>query len=186
MAFLWVHLWDPSRQMPSCVISRNNWKQKTRCLTSTKCYVDDTLSVMTDVETASEFLKTLNTSHPSIDFTIELEENNRLPFLGMEVMKNGCRLDKKVYKKPTDSGLLYITTAHVDGRYKHSLLNTMLNHAFKLSSTWKFSHEECERLKETFMYSIKLVPDNLMQSTSHQFIDSKVSEDSQTQVSEKI
>ena len=69
-------------------------------------YVDDTLSVMTDVETIAEFLTTLNNSHPSMDFTMELEENGRLPFLGMEVMKNGCRLDTKVYKKPPDSGLL--------------------------------------------------------------------------------
>ena len=115
-----------------------------------KRYVDDMLSVMTDVETASEFLTTLNNSHPFIAFTMELEENGRLPCLGMEVMKNGCTLDTKVYKKLTDSGLLLYYHSHVDGRYKCSLLNTMLNRAFKLSSTWKFFHEECERLKETF------------------------------------
>ena len=50
-----------------------------------KRYVDDTLSVMTNVERGSEFLTTLNNSHPSIDFTMELEENGRLPFLGVEV-----------------------------------------------------------------------------------------------------
>ena len=36
-----------------------------------KCYGDDKPSVMTDVETASEFL-TLNNSQPSIEFTMEL------------------------------------------------------------------------------------------------------------------
>ena len=41
---------------------------------------------MTDVETASEVLTTLNNSHPSIDFTMMLEENGRLPFLAMEVI----------------------------------------------------------------------------------------------------
>ena len=59
----------------------------------------------------------------------------------------------------------------------------MLNRAFKLSSTWKFFHEECERLKETF--ARLCYPDNLVQSTIRQFIDSKLSEDSRTQVSEK-
>ena len=98
-------------------------------------------------------------------------------------MKNGCRLDTKVYKKPTDSGLLLHYHSHVDGRYKRSLLNTMLNREFKLSSTWKFFHEECERLKETF--ARLCYPDNLVQSAIRQFIDSKVSEDSRTQVSEK-
>ena len=71
----------------------------------------------------------------------------------------------------------------MDGRYKQPLLNTMLNRASRLSSTWKFFHEECERLKEAFVrlcYS-----DNLVHSTIRQFIESKVSEDSGTQVSEK-
>jgi len=42
-----------------------------------KRYVDDSLSAMPDVKRASEFLTTLNNSHPrpSIDFTMELEEN---------------------------------------------------------------------------------------------------------------
>ena len=88
---------------------------------------------MTDVETASEFLTTVNNSHTSIDFTIALKENGRLPCLGIEVMKTGCSLHRKVYKKPTDSGLLLHYLSHVDGRYKRSLLNTMLNCAFKLS-----------------------------------------------------
>ncbi|XP_068684490.1 uncharacterized protein [Montipora foliosa] len=50
-----------------------------------KRYVDDTLSAMPDVEAAIDFLTTLNNSHPSIDFTMELEENGRLPFLGMNL-----------------------------------------------------------------------------------------------------
>ena len=51
-----------------------------------KRYVDDTLSAMP--EAAIDFLMTLNNSHPSIDFTMELEENGRLPFLGMNVVTN--------------------------------------------------------------------------------------------------
>ena len=77
-----------------------------------KRYVDDTLSAMPDFETASEFLTTLNNSHPSINFTMELEENGRLPFLGMDIIRNGCRLDTKVYRKPTDTGLLLLRILH--------------------------------------------------------------------------
>ena len=51
-----------------------------------KRFVDDTLSSMPDPEAASEFLETLNKTHPSIDFTMELEENGRLRFLD----RNGC------------------------------------------------------------------------------------------------
>ena len=85
-----------------------------------KRYVDDTLSIMPEVETASEFLTTLNNSLPSTDFTMELEENGRLPFLGLKIIKNGLRLDTKVYKRPTDTGLL-LHYSHVNRRYKQSL-----------------------------------------------------------------
>ena len=78
---------------------------------------------------------------------MDLEENGRIPFLGMDVIRNGCRLETTVYRKPTDKGLLLHYHRHVDARYKRSLLNTMLNHAFQLSSTWRFFHEESERLK---------------------------------------
>ena len=76
----------------------------------------------------------MNEIHPSLSFTMELEENGKLPFLGMVIIRNGPRLDMKVYVKPTDTGLLLHYHSHVDIRYKHSLQKTMLNRAFKLSS----------------------------------------------------
>ena len=101
-----------------------------------KRYVDDTLSKMPDVSSASEFLLTLNEIHPSLSFTMELEDNGKLPFLGMVIIKNGPRLDTKVYVKPTDTGLLLHYQSHVDVKYKHSLPKTR-----------HFFHQECERLK---------------------------------------
>ena len=74
-----------------------------------KGFVDDTLSAMPDPEAASEFLETLNKSHPSIDFTMELEENGRLPFLGMDAIRNGCRLDTTTENRRT-KGFCYTTT----------------------------------------------------------------------------
>ena len=97
-----------------------------------KRYVDDTLSKMPDVSSASEFLSTLNEIHPSVSFTMELEDNGKLPFLGMVIIRNGPRLDTKVNRKPTDTGLLLHYQSHVDMKYKHSLLKTMLNRASKL------------------------------------------------------
>lgn len=105
--------------------------------------------ILPDPEAASEFLETLNKFHPSIDFTMELQVNGRLPFLRMDVIRNGCRLDTMVYRKPTEKGLLLHYHSHVEARYKRSLLITMVNRAFHLSSTWKFFHEECQRLKRS-------------------------------------
>ena len=148
-------------------------------------YVDDTLSKMPDVSSASEFLLTLNEIHPSLSFTMELEENSKLPFLGMVIIRNGPRLETKVYVKPTDTGLLLHYQSPVDVKYKHSLLKTMLNRAFKLSSNWQFFHQECERLKMVFAclhYS-----ETLIENTIRNFIEMRVTENvcSKQQVSDE-
>ena len=80
--------------------------------------------------------------------------------------------DTKVYKKPTDTGLLLHYQSHVDVKYKHSLLKTMLNRAFKLSTNWNLSHQECERLKETF--ARLQYPESLVETTIQQFVEAKV------------
>ena len=61
---------------------------------------------MTDVETASEFLTTLKDSHPSIDFTMELQRKQQASLCGNECNEEGFWLDTKVYKKWTDRGPL--------------------------------------------------------------------------------
>ena len=44
-------------------------------------YVDDTFSLFDSRDTASRFLDFLNSRHPNIKFTMELEENREIPFL---------------------------------------------------------------------------------------------------------
>jgi len=139
-----------------------------------KRYVDDTLSKMPDVSSVSEFLLTLNEIHPSLSFTIELEDNGKLPSLGMVIIRNGPRLDTKVYVKPSDTGLLLHYQSHDDVRYKHSLLKTMLNRAFKLSSNWQFFHQECEHLKMVF--TRLHYPKILLENTIRHFFEMKVTE----------
>ena len=138
-----------------------------------KRYVDDTLSILPDVQAASTFLSTLNEIHPSISFTMELEINGKLPFQGMEIIRNS-QLDRKVYRKPTDTGLRMHYHSHVDMKYKHSLLETVLNRAFKLSSNWQFFHPECERLKEIF--TRLHYPEPPIQNTIRFFVEMKVTE----------
>ena len=87
-------------------------------------------------------------------------------------MKNGSQPVTKVYKKPTDTGLLLHYQSHVDVKYKHSLLKTMLNRAFKLSSNWNLFHQECECLKETF--ARLQYPESLVETTIRQFVEAKV------------
>ena len=136
-------------------------------------YVDDTITAMPDVAGAESFLSTLNECHPSISFTMELASNNKLPFLGMEITKNGRQLSTSVYRKPTNTGLLLHFHSHVDRRYKTSLLRTMVDRAYRLSSTKELFEAECKELRAIF--SKLKYPNKLVDSTISSFIKSKLS-----------
>ena len=64
-------------------------------------YVDDTLAKMLSTEAAVDFLTTLNSLHPNLSFTMELPVDNKIPFIGMEIIKNGTQIETQVYRKPT-------------------------------------------------------------------------------------
>ena len=102
---------------------------------------------MPDVQAASTFLSTLNEIHPCNSFTRELEESGKLPFLRMYIIRNSTWLERKVYRKPTDTGLLLYHHSHVDMKPKHSPFQTMLNRAFKLSSNLHFFSSRMRTLK---------------------------------------
>ena len=88
--------------------------------------------------TAGQFLDTLNSAHPSvmIKFTLEIEREGSLPFLGTELLNRAPRIESKLYIKRTNKGLLLHFQRHVDIKYKRSLVNTMVDRAYQLSSNW--------------------------------------------------
>ena len=45
---------------------------------------------MPNIPTATAFLSMLNECHPSIQFTMEIADNNEVPFLGMMIERRGC------------------------------------------------------------------------------------------------
>ena len=55
------------------------------------------------------FLTTLYGLHPlSLKFITELRVDNMIPFIGIEIIKNGTEIENRVYSKPTNTGLLLI------------------------------------------------------------------------------
>ena len=136
-----------------------------------KRYVDDTLARMPNTDAAADFLATLNGLHPSLKFTMELPSEITIPFIGIQIIKNGTELETPVYRKPTNTGLLLHFQSHVDKRYKTGLLKTMLHRAHALSSTTEAFNEECAKLRSIF--SRLDYPIGLVNSTINMFILSK-------------
>ena len=128
---------------------------------------------MPDRVTAGQFLDTLNSTHPSLKFAMEVEREGSLPFLGTELFNRAPKIESKVYIKRTNTGLLLHFQSHVDIKYKRSLVNTMVDRAYRLSSNWSFFSEECDRLKGIF-HNLKY-PKPLVETTIKRFVERRVS-----------
>ncbi|XP_033111568.1 uncharacterized protein LOC117112580 [Anneissia japonica] len=134
-------------------------------------YVDDTIVFMPTHDSAHHFLNILNESHHSINFTMEIASNNSINFLGMVIYKNSSSLETRVYKKPTNKGLLLHYESHVDNKYKRNLVLTMLDRAFKLSSTNEIFEKEAKEIELMFL-RLKY-PQNLINNIIRDFMQSK-------------
>ena len=55
------------------------------------------------MEELKSFLEHLNFWGGDLKFTIELEEDNKLPFLDVLLLKNENSLDFEIYRKPTNN-----------------------------------------------------------------------------------
>ena len=77
--------------------------------------VDDTFVIWQHGKDKLEkFLEHLNGLHKRIQFTMELEQDNTIPFLDALVKRRGSQFSTKVYRKPThiDSYLHYRSNYH--------------------------------------------------------------------------
>ena len=81
---------------------------------------------------------------------MELSDNDSMPFIGILITKINNRLETKVYRKPTNTGLLLHFQSHTDLRYKNCLVKTMVHRARELSSTRQAFIDECKHLKSMF------------------------------------
>ena len=132
--------------MCSCVHvqhRRQPWARGYKLSSFYRRYVDDTLIIMPNIATASNFLDMLNKAHSSVKFPMETECNGMLPFLGIQLLNRSPKIETKLYVKLTNSTLPLHHQSHVDNRYKKGLLRIMLDRENRLSSSWSHFFDEC-------------------------------------------
>ena len=161
----WAHRWGHYRPTDvfMCHIE-NQLEQKSMIPSFYRSYVDDTLVTMPNTESATDFLQVLNNVHPFLSFTLELEHDGYIPFLGTVLTRCDGTLTTEVCRKPTDTGQLLHFQSHGDSRYKKGLVNTMVNCAYQLSSTKEGFAKECNKLRTMFSklhYPKQLVDSNI-------------------------
>ena len=115
-----------------------------------KRYVDDTFLIFHSNDHIQLFLDYLNSKHPKIKFTCEIEKDSILPFLDVNVLKDPTGLQTSIYRKPTFTGQGLNWFSFCPSIYKYNSIKTLLNRAYNLSSSYLSLHHEIEFLKSYF------------------------------------
>ena len=113
-------------------------------------YVDDTFVIWTHGQNELErFHEHLNSQHPNIQFTVELEEEGRLAFLDVQVSRHDTRLSTAVYRKPTHTDRYIPFHSHHHPRTVTGVLRGMRDRAHRIcDSTSK--QQELQHLQDVF------------------------------------
>ena len=110
-------------------------------------YVDDIFVLCRDREHHEKFKEYMNSKHPNIAFTDELEENNMLPFLDVAVTRTDDGFTTNLYRKGTFSGVFTNFFSFLSIQFKSCLISTLLFRCYQLTSTSQAFHKEVERLR---------------------------------------
>ena len=129
-------------------------------------YVDDCFLIFQSKEQVIPFLDYLNSKHPNIQFTHELENNGSLPFLDINITRTNGHFSTSVFHKPTSTGLFTNFNSFIPMTYKKGLLLSLISRYFSICSSYQSFHCELQNLKQIFSrngYPISLI-DNCIRS----------------------
>ena len=134
-------------------------------------YVDDTFALFNTKASAELFLNFANNFHENIKFTMESENENKLPFLDILIERTSSGFITGVYRKPTFTGQGTNFYSCCFFNFKLNSISTLLNRAFALSSNWILFHKEVTFLTQFFRNNF--YPDSLFLKFLNKFLVSK-------------
>ena len=107
-----------------------------------KRYVDDTFCIM-EKRHVKAFLVHLNSLRPSIQFTMEMGENNSLPFLDTLVKRgDGGMIDFGAYRKPTHTDRYLQYSSHHPCHVKRGMVSGLFHRARAITQGQNREREE--------------------------------------------
>ena len=106
-------------------------------------YVDDSITAIPE-NAIQQTLEIFNSVNPKIQFTYEMEDNGKLPFLDLLVIKNqDGTISTDFYQKPVSSGrILNYHSAH-SMSLKYNTALGLIKRVFMFSST-RSTYEKCD------------------------------------------
>ena len=103
-------------------------------------YVDDIIRSI-NKHNIAEKLREINSLHPNLKFTLEVEEDGKIAFLDLKVINNNGTLSTTWYRKPSDTGLILNYHAIAPVCYKRSVVSGFIHRIYRSCSSWQNFHE---------------------------------------------
>lgn len=110
-------------------------------------YVDDVFASLDNKNDATRILEYLNQQHPNIRFTIEHEQDGKLPFLDTLVYRGQTTYHTTIYRKKTFTGVYLNWTSLTSKKYKIGLIYCLMDRIWKICTEIEDRCEEVKKLK---------------------------------------
>ena len=123
-------------------------------------YVDDILTAVPE-DKVDEILQAFNDYNSNVQFTIEEESNNKISFLELVVIRDGCSIKLDWYHKPSWSGRYMNFESHLPLAYKKNTVSLLTEKILTLSDP-EFHEQNFRLLRDTLRsngYPSKLTED---------------------------
>lgn len=123
-------------------------------------YVDDILTAVPE-DKVDQILKAFNDYNPHVQFTIEKESNQKISFLELDIIRDGCSIKLDWYHKPSWSGRYMNFESHLPLTYKKNTVSLLTEKILVLSDP-EFHEKNFQLLRNTLNsngYPSKLTED---------------------------
>ena len=133
-----------------------------------KCYVDDTFTIL-DRDKVDSFLKHLNSQQPTIRFTMETENDNKIAFLDASVSREpDGRLTTSVYRKLTHTDQYLAYDSHHPQSVKRGIVKCLYDRVKRLVTKPSVTSAEKKHLSSVLVISHLLCAEDQQSKNSPQ------------------
>ena len=120
-----------------------------------KRYVDDTISYIKE-ESIEHVLSKLNGYHDNIEFTYEIENYRKLPFLDVLLIRKDYEVETTVYRKNTSNDMYLHWQSFPPTKWKRGTLQTLVSRAFRVCSNDKHLEMKLNTLRKCLETSMAI------------------------------
>ena len=119
------------------------------CMSPWKRYVNDTISYIKE-ESIEHALPKLNGYHDNIEFTYEIENDGKLPFLDVLIIRKDYEVERTVYRKSANNDIYLHFQSFSPATWKWRRLQTLVSRVFKVCSNDQHLQNGIKHLENVF------------------------------------